>query len=143
MLTYLKENIYKLMAVISLLYICHLEDKFNSYGGFNFIEGVGHKSYFFFFDTVQGVSILFYLIWPFFIDPNEYDKRSVILFTLRRTIEIVSLSIVINATLPICSCYWFFEQLDADVVVSLGGFNPTDDAYNDVGLGSRNYIFPN
>ncbi len=120
MLTYLKENIYKLMAVISLLYICHLEDKFNSYGGFNFIEGVGHKSYFFFFDTVQGVSILFYLIWPFFIDPNEYDKRSVILFTLRRTIEIVSLSIVINATLLICSCYGFFEQPDT-VIVSLGG----------------------
>ena len=86
---------------------------------------MSHNLYFFFFDQVQGVSILFYLIWPFFIDPNEYDKRVVILFTLERTIEIVFLSLLTNLAIFFFSCYGFFEQPDT-IIISLGGLARID-----------------
>ena len=120
MLNIIKENLYKLLAFVSVLSVLILEDSTWSGGGYHFVEGVNSNLYFFFFDQVQGVSIFFYLIWPFFIDPKEYDKRVVVLFILERTMETVFLSIIVNLALFFFSCYDFFGQPDT-VIVTLGG----------------------
>ena len=125
MLDILKKHVYKLLALTSVVFILAFEDDSRNLGGFYFIEGVSHNLYFFFFDQVQAVSILFYLIWPFFVDPNEYDKRTVILFTLERTMEIVFLNLVTNLAIFFFSCYGFFEQPDT-IIISLGGLISID-----------------
>ena len=120
MLNIIKANLYKLLALISVLFILGYEDSICASSGFYFVEGVSHNLYFFFFDQVQGVSIFFYLIWPFFVDPNEYDKRTVVLFILKRNIEIVFLNILTNLSLFFFSSYGFFEQPNT-IIIGMGG----------------------
>ena len=49
-----------------------------------------------------------------------YDKRTVILFTLERIIEIVFLNCSFKFRLFFFSCYGFFEATDT-IIISLGG----------------------